>query len=92
MYIGTLQYIVSYNMTCYNSLFNSIIYPVAMVIAPAIIPGEADIFRFIINVSFTSRLLSFITVMFIVLLLVPAVIMAVCVVESKSMLSPMAKF
>ena len=68
------------------------IVAVAIVIAPAIIPGpsESGIFKFIINVSFPSTMLSSITGMFTVLLLVPAVIVTVCDAESKSILCPKA--
>ena len=63
---------------------------VAIVIAPAVIPGasESGTFKFIINISSPSTMSSAITVMFTVLLLVPAVIVAVCDVELKSILFP----
>ena len=58
--------------------------------APAIIPGASEdgTLRFIVNTSSPSTMVSFITVMCIVLLLAPAVITAICVVELKSILSP----
>ena len=68
------------------------IVAVAIVIAPAIIPGMFGTFKFIVNVSSPSTMLSFTTVMFTVLLLLPAVIMAVCVAELKSALPPKANF
>ena len=66
------------------------IVAVAIVILPAIIPGEVGTIKFIVNISSPSTMLSFLTVMFTVLLLVPAVIIAVCVAESKSTLPPKA--
>ena len=65
-------------------LLVSMIVAVAIVIAPAIIPGETGTFKFIVNVSSPSTMLSSTTVMFTVLLLLPAVIVAVCVAELKS--------
>ena len=64
------------------------IVPVAIVIPPASIPGDTGTFKFIVNVSSPSTMLSSVTAMFTALLLVPAVITAVCVVESKSSLPP----
>ena len=64
------------------------IVAVAMVIEPAIIPGETGTFKFIVNVSSPSTMSSSITAMFTVLLLVPAVIIAVCIAELKSTLLP----
>ena len=61
---------------------------VAMVIAPANIPGVTGTFKLMVNVSFPSTMSSSITVMFTVLLLVPAVIITFCVVELKSTLLP----
>ena len=51
----------------------------ALVILSVVIPGQSEdgTVRLILNVSFPSTMLSFITVMFIVLLLVPAVIVMV---------------
>ena len=76
------------------ALVASMIVKVAMIVAPAIIPGASEdgTFRFIINVSFPSTMLSFITVMFTVLLLVPLVTTVVSVVELKSMLFPGVKY
>ena len=68
------------------------IVAVAIVTAPAIIPGETGTFKFIVNVSSPSTMLSSTTVMFTVLLLLPAVIVAVCVAELKSTLPPKAIF
>ena len=66
------------------------IVAVALVILPVVIPGPSEdgTVKLILNVSFPSTMLSLITVMFIVLLLVPAIIVTVCGVESKSMLLP----
>ena len=66
------------------------IIAVALVIAPVAVPGPSDdgTVKLILNVSFPSTMLSFITVMFIVLLLVPAIIVTVCGVESKSVSLP----
>ena len=64
------------------------IVTVALVIAPAIILREVGTFAVILKVSFSSTTRSLITVMFIVLLLVPAVIVAVCAIELKSTLPP----
>ena len=61
------------------------IVPVAIVTPPASIPGDTGTFKFIVNVSSPSTMSSSVTAMFTVLLLVPAVITAVCVVESKSL-------
>ena len=68
----------------------SMIVAVALVIAPVVIPGPSDDgkLKLILNVSFPSTMLSFITVMIIVLLLVPAIIVTVCGAESKSVLLP----
>ena len=56
----------------------------AMVILPVVIPGEVGTFKVIVNISSPSTMLSLITLMFIVLLLAPALIIAVCVAELKS--------
>ena len=61
---------------------------VAMVIAPANIPGETGTFKLMVNVSYPSTISSSITVMFTVLLLVPAVMITFCVVDLKSTLLP----
>ena len=60
------------------------IVAVAMVMVPAIIPGDTGTFKSIANVSSPSTMLSFIIGMFTVLILVPAVIMEFCVTEVKS--------
>ena len=60
------------------------IVAVAIVILPAVIPGEVGTFKVIVNISSPSTMLSLITAMLIVLLLAPAVIVAVCVAELKS--------
>ena len=60
------------------------IVAVAIVILPAVTPGEVGTFKVIVNISFPSTMLSLTTVMLIVLLLAPAVIVAVCVAELKS--------
>ena len=66
-----------------NSLLVSMIVTVALVIAPVVIPGLSDngTVKLILNVSFPSTMLSFVIVMFIVLLLVPAHIVTVCGAE-----------
>ena len=63
---------------------------VVEVISPVVIPGPSEdgTVKLILNVSFPSTMLSLITVMFIVLLLVPAIIVTVSGAESKSMLLP----
>ena len=60
----------------------------AMGVVPGIISGlsKAGTSKIIVNISFPSTILSFITAMLIVLLLAPAAITAVCVVELKSTL------
>ena len=60
------------------------IVALAIVISPAVIPGEVGTFKVIVNISFPSTMSSLITVMSTVLLLVPAVIVTVCVAELKS--------
>ena len=60
------------------------IVAVAIVILPAVIPGEVGTFKVIVNISSPSTMLSLITVILTVLLLDPAVIVAVCVAELKS--------
>ena len=86
----TVLYEVSYWDKRHNSLVVSIIVPVAIVMTPAIVPGpsEAGTFKFIVNISFPSTMSSFISVMFIVVLMFPAAITAMCVVELKSMSLP----
>ena len=64
------------------------IVAVAIVTAPAIIPGDTGTFKFIVNISSPSTMLSLVTAIFTVLLLVPALIIAFCVVELKSTLLP----
>jgi len=68
----------------------SIIVAVAIVVVPATTPGPSEdgTFKFIIKISSPSTMSSSTTVMFTVLLLVPAVIVAVCDAESKSTLLP----
>ena len=79
------------NYICIILLVESMIVAVAIVIVPAIIPGEvAGTSNVIVNISSPSTMLSLITVMFTVLLLVPAVIVTVCVAELKSTLFPKA--
>jgi len=62
------------------------IIAVAIVVAPATIPGpsEGGTFKFIVNISSPSTMLSFTTGMFTVLLLVSEVILTVCNAELKS--------
>ena len=62
------------------------IVPVALVISPVAIPGPSEdgTFKFILNVSFPSTMLSSVTGTFTIFLLVPAVIVTVCVVGLKS--------
>ena len=66
------------------------IVAVALIILLVVIPGPSEdgTVKLILNVSFPSTMLSLITIMFIVLLLVPAVIVIVSGTESKSMLLP----
>ena len=66
------------------------IVAVAIVIAPATIAGDTGTFKFIVNVSSPSTMSSSTTAMFTVLLLVPAVITAVCMSELKSGFFPEA--
>ena len=61
---------------------------VATVTAPAIIPGETGTFKFIVNVSSPSTMLSSVTAMFTVLLLAPAGIITFCLIELKSVSFP----
>ena len=75
----------------YNSLVESNIIPVAVVIAPATIPGDTGTFKFIVNVSSPSTRSSFLTVIFTISLFVPAMIVAVCGVGLKSM-PPVGKY
>lgn len=77
----------------YNLLLESMIIALAIEIEPIIIPGpsECDRFKFIVNISSPSMIVSFITAMFTKMLLVSAVIMAVCVVELKSTFPPNQK-
>ena len=56
--------------------------------APATIPGDTGTFKFIVNVSSPSTMLSLVTVILTVLLLVPALIIAFCVADMKSILFP----
>ena len=67
------------------------IVAVAIVLVPAIIPGDTGTFKFIVNISSPSTMLSLVTVILTVLLLVPALIIAFCAVESKSSFSPFKK-
>ena len=67
------------------------IVAVAIVLVPAIIPGDTGTFKFIVNISSPSTMLSLVTAIFTVLLLVPALIIAFCVVELKSTLLPEIK-
>ena len=60
----------------------------AIIRAPAIIPGDTGTFKFIVNISSPSTMLSLVTAIFTVLLLVPAMIIAFCVVELKSSFPP----
>lgn len=72
-----------------NLLVVSKIVPVAIELSPAFLPGSASgIFKFIVNVSFPSTMLSFLTVMFTMTLSLSAIITALCVVELKSMSPP----
>ena len=66
------------------------IVAVALIILSVVIPGPSEdgTVKLMLNVSFPSTMLSLITIMFIVLLLVPAVIVIVSGTESKSMLLP----
>ena len=62
------------------------IVTVALVIVPVVIPGpsEDDIVKLIVNVSSPSTVLSLVTGIFTILLLVPATIVTVCILELKS--------
>ena len=64
----------------------SMIVTVALVIVPFVIPGltEDGTVRLILNVSFPSTMLSSVTEIFTILLLVPATIVTVFVVDVKS--------
>ena len=55
---------------------------------PATIPGDTGTFKFIVNISSPSTMLSLVTVILTVLLLVPALIIALCVADMKSILFP----
>ena len=62
------------------------IVTVALVIVPVVIPGPSEdgTVKLILNVSFPSTMLSTVTGIFTILLLVPATIVTVCVVDVKS--------
>ena len=64
----------------------STIVTAAVVIVPVVIPGSSEdgTVKLILNVSSPSTMLSSVTGIFTILLLVPAVIVIVCVVELKS--------
>ena len=66
------------------------IVAVALVILPVVIlgPSEDGTVKLISNVSFPSTTLSFITAIFTAPVLSPAVIVAICILESKSVLFP----
>ena len=66
------------------------IVAVALVILPAFIlgPNEDGTVKLISNVSFPSTMLSLITVTFTAPMLLPAVIVVICILESKSELFP----
>ena len=66
------------------------IVAIALVILPLVIPGLSDdgTFIIILNVSFSSTILSFLMVTFAVLPLVPARIVTFSGAESKSMSVP----
>ena len=71
---------------CYCLPVVSMIVTVALVIVPTVIPGlsEDGTVRLILNVSFPSTMLSSVTEIFTILLLVPATIVTVFVVDVKS--------
>ena len=62
----------------------------AIAIAPAFILGPKYVgtFKVTVNISSPSTMLSFITVMFTVFLVLPAITVTVCVAELKSTLPP----
>ena len=62
------------------------IVTVALVIVPVVIPGPSEdgTVKLILNVSSPSTMLSTVTGIFTKLLLVPATIVTVCVVDVKS--------
>ena len=62
------------------------IVTVALVIVPVVIPGPSEdgTVKLILNVSSPSTMLSTVTGIFTILLLVPATIVTVCVVDVKS--------
>ena len=66
------------------------IVAVALVITPAFIlgPSEGGTAKLILNVSFPSTILSFTTGIFTAPIVLPAVIVAIVCVESKSILFP----
>ena len=70
----------------YYLLVVSIIIPVALVTEPAIIPGASDdgTFKFILNVSFPSTMLSFVTATLTVVLEAPGGIVILWKVVLKS--------
>ena len=74
----------------YNSLLESVMVTVAIVIGSAFVlgPKEVGTSKLMVNVSSPSTMLSFITVMFTVLLVSPAIIFIICVADLKSTLPP----
>ena len=62
------------------------IVTVALVMAPVLIPGPSEdvTVKLILNVSSPSTMLSSVTGIFTILLLVPAVIVTLCILEVKS--------
>ena len=70
------------------SLVVSMITPIALFLLPAVIVGLTvdGTFKLILKLSFPSTILSSIIVIFTVVLLFPAIIVAVCVRELKSLL------
>ena len=66
------------------------IVAVILVILPAVIlgPSEGGTVKLILNVSFPSTMLSFATGIFTAPIVLPAVIVAIICVESRSMLFP----
>ena len=70
------------------------IVTVALVIVPVVIPGPSEdgTVKLILNVSSPSTMLSSVTGIFTILLLVPATIVTVCVVELKSFPNRITKY
>ena len=93
MYTATYAKLMRVHMastTILNLLLVSMITASALVLLPATIlePTEGGTAKLMLNISSLSSISSFCNVIFTVLLLVPAKIVTVCVVELKSVLLP----